>query len=124
MEEKGFVNIKFIIFLKATLGRMVATKILPQDFLNLQFWQLWPKKFFNVRSYESTKKDLGKQTKVAILMGDEEGDENNMDCDRDLGQPAEDDLQTQLQDSAETNNSASILSNTVKYLSHNITNFW
>lgn len=58
MEKKGFVNMKFVVFLKATLGKMVGTKTLPNDFINLQFWQSWPHKFYNVKSYDSTKEDF------------------------------------------------------------------
>ena len=55
LEAKGFVNIKFIVFLKATLGKMMGTGILPHDFVDLQFWQSWPRKFYNVKAYDSTK---------------------------------------------------------------------
>ena len=55
MEDKGFVNIKFIVFLKATLGKMMGTDILPNGFLDLHFWQSWPRKFYNIWCYDSTK---------------------------------------------------------------------
>ena len=58
MEAKGFVNIKFIVFLKATLGKMMGTGILPNDFVDLNFWQSWPRKFYNVKSYNSTKETI------------------------------------------------------------------
>lgn len=64
LEEKGFVSIRFIIFLKTTLSKMVATNILDQDFLDVHFWQLWPKKFYNIRCYDSTKHDFMKTYKV------------------------------------------------------------
>lgn len=55
MEDKGFVNIKFIVFLKATLGKMMATGILPENLIDLHFWQSWPRKFYNIKSYNSIK---------------------------------------------------------------------
>ena len=73
MEDKGYVNIRFIIFLKATLGKMVATEILGNDFLDLHFWQQWPKKFYNIKAYDSAKNDVVKQTKVVIPMEGEAG---------------------------------------------------
>ena len=57
MEEKGYVNIRFIVFLKATLGKMVGTKLLDADTINLNFWESWPKRFYNVRSYDASKLD-------------------------------------------------------------------
>ena len=62
MEQNGFVNIRFIIFLKATLGKMVATEILGNDFVDLNFWQQWPKKFNNIKT--SSKNDFVKHDKV------------------------------------------------------------
>ena len=58
MEANGCVNMRFIVFLKATLGKMVATNTLGRDFINLQFWQTWPRKFYNIKSYDSTKDDF------------------------------------------------------------------
>lgn len=78
MEQKGYVSVRFIIFLKATLGKMVATNILGTDFLDLHFWQVWPKKFYNVKSYESSKRDIEK-------------DKDEMEQDRDL-EPSEESI--------------------------------
>ena len=58
MEATGCVNMKFIVFLKMTLGKMVGNKTLPKDFINLHFWQKWPRKFYNVKSYNGTKQDF------------------------------------------------------------------
>lgn len=58
MESTGCVDMKFIIFLKTTLGKMVAANTLKNDFINLQFWQKWPQKFYNVKSYSMTKDEL------------------------------------------------------------------
>ena len=55
MESTGCVNMKFIVFLKTTLGKMVATKTLDSDFINLDFWQKWPQKFYSIKSYDGTK---------------------------------------------------------------------
>ena len=58
MDAKGFVNIKFIVFLKATLGKMMATEILPNGFIDLHFWQSFPRKFYNIKSYQSAKETV------------------------------------------------------------------
>ena len=63
MEDKGYINIRFIIFLKTTLGKMVATGLLPKDFIDLHFWQQWPKKIYNIKYYDSSKNDFVKQSK-------------------------------------------------------------
>ena len=60
MEEKGYVNFKFIVFLKATLGKMVGTKVLDKETINYHFWETWPKKFYNIKSYDSSKEDLSR----------------------------------------------------------------
>lgn len=64
MEEKGCVNMKFIVFLKGTLGKMVGTNMLDYDFINLQFWQTFPQKFYNIKSYDSTKEEFEKDNAV------------------------------------------------------------
>lgn len=61
MEATGCVNMKFIVFLKGTLGKMVSAKLLTNDFINLQFWQKWPQKFYNVKSYNNSKEDIDKE---------------------------------------------------------------
>ena len=58
MEETRCVSMKFIVFLKGTLGKMVATNFLGHDFINLKFWQNWPQKFYNIKSYDSTKENF------------------------------------------------------------------
>ena len=55
MQEKGVVNRKFILFLKATLGKMVAVGTLSSDFIDLHFWQNWSKKYYNTKAFDSTK---------------------------------------------------------------------
>lgn len=57
LDEKGFVSIKFVIFLKATIAKMVATKALSSDFIGLNFWQTWPKKVYHTKSYECNNHD-------------------------------------------------------------------
>ena len=91
MQDRGCVNIKFIVFLKATLGKMVATKTLGNDFINLEFWQNWPHKFYNVKSYDSTKDDFEKDNA--------EMDRNmfdSLDEDEDDGEECYSERQTQL----------------------------
>lgn len=85
MEETGCVNMKFIIFLKATLGKMAATKCLDQDFINLKFWQNWPRKFYNVKSYDSTK-DVFEIDNESLGSGGTD-EENDDDHDVDAGAP-------------------------------------
>ena len=58
MEATGCVNMRFIVFLKATLAKMVANKFLPDDFIDLQFWESFPHKFYNIKSYDGTKVDF------------------------------------------------------------------
>ena len=69
MQTKGYVNIKFIVFLKATLGKMMGTNILPQNFLDLHFWQSWPQKFYNIKSYDSIKEELKKMRTSSKELG-------------------------------------------------------
>ena len=60
MEEKGYVDFKFIVFLKATLGKMVGTNVLHKDTVNYYFWESWSKKFYNIKSYDSSKEELSR----------------------------------------------------------------
>ena len=69
-EAKGFVNIKFIVFLKATLGKMMGTNILPNNFLDLQFWLSWPRKFYNIKAYDSAKENVKKRGKGKMMSKD------------------------------------------------------
>ena len=66
---------KFIVFLKGTLGKMVATKTLPNDFINLQFWQSWPQKFYNIKSYDKTKNEVNNREEDDDDNDDEEEEE-------------------------------------------------
>ena len=90
MEANGCVDMKFIIFLKATLGKMVATKTLSNDFINLQFWQNWPHKFYNIKSYDATKDEFEMDNKKADDTGfdssEEEDDQQEEDDDREESQ--------------------------------------
>ena len=52
MEAHGFVNFKFIAFLKTTVAKMVATNTLGPEFLGLHFWQTWAKKIYNIKSFD------------------------------------------------------------------------
>lgn len=72
MEGTKCVDMKFIVFLKTTLGKMVSAHSLPNDFINLQFWQKWPRKFYNVRSYDSTK--------IGQVSNDDTGFGSDEDC--------------------------------------------
>lgn len=112
MEQKGYVPIKFIVFLKTTLGKMVAANILGTDILDLHFWQQWPKKFYNVRQYDSTKTDLVKNRQKAIQSNDMEKGEYVDDANT----VSEDLPPTQLPDAEELpdiNDSPSILTSMV-----------
>lgn len=46
---------EFTIILKVTLSRMVATKCLSPDLVNLDFWRRIPSKFKGIRNYEEKK---------------------------------------------------------------------
>lgn len=48
------VSMKFIAFLKGTLGQMVHTKVID---VKLDFWESWPRKFYNIRYYDTTKEE-------------------------------------------------------------------
>ena len=103
MEAKGFVNIKFIVFLKATLGKMMATEILPNGFIDLHFWQSWPRRFYNIKCYHNSKEPETHQ-------------ETHQQKQNDLGL-TDDILETQVpKDGEDAELSQSILSDMVKYL--------
>lgn len=80
MESTGCVNMKFIVFLKSTLGKMVAIKTLDQDFINLEFWQTWPRKFYNIKSYDTTKDEFEMENAKM------DGNDFNSDSDEDKGE--------------------------------------
>ena len=69
MEAAGYVSTRFIVFLKGTLGKMVATDTLDDDFINLQFWQSWPRKFYNIKSYDATKEEFEQEDEEEDGMG-------------------------------------------------------
>ena len=48
--------------MKTTLGKMVATNTLPSDFINLHFWESWPRRFYNIKSYDASKIELSGPT--------------------------------------------------------------
>ena len=97
MEEKGYINIKFVIFLKTTLGKMVSTDILGKDLIDLHFWQTWPKKFYNVKCYDNAKNDL-KASKAADYKDnerDKEEEEERQNVDDCEDPPPDPELRTQ-----------------------------
>ena len=51
------VNVKFIIFLKTTLGKMVSSQTLDPTIISLNFWKAWPRKFYNVKVHDLSKED-------------------------------------------------------------------
>lgn len=53
--DLGVVDQRFIAFLRATLGMMAGTNIIDREIIDLEFWSSWPRKFYNVRSYDSSK---------------------------------------------------------------------
>lgn len=75
MEATGCVNMKFIVFLKGTLGKLVAANALGNDFINLEFWKTWPRKFYNVRSYDNTKEDFEGDVIDDNVFGSQDEDE-------------------------------------------------
>ena len=52
------VDQKFVAFLRATLGKMAGTQVIDPELINLDFWSSWPRRFYNVRTYDSTKDDF------------------------------------------------------------------
>ena len=80
------VNMKFIVFLKGTLGKMVATNTLKKDFINLDFWETWPRKFYNVKAYDLTKDETDDD------MDDEDMDDEDMDDEEDVVEDEDDEL--------------------------------
>ena len=111
MEETGCVNMKFIVFLKTTLGKMVATKTLAADFINLEFWQKWPRKFYNVKCYDSTKEQFEKD--AAALNNPYHFDDDDDDNDEGNQEEQIQIPETQLPDHQEHDSmeSTSILNN-------------
>ena len=96
MAEKGYVCTRFIVFLKATLGKMVGTKLLHPDILNYSFWETWPKRFYNVKSYDNSKEpistgcylqeDQGQGQGQGQEQGQEQGQGQGQGPDRDYGE--------------------------------------
>lgn len=58
MDKRSMVNPKFISFLKGTLGKMVSTHTFSEEFINLELWETWPRKFYNIMYYDSTKEQV------------------------------------------------------------------
>ena len=75
MKDMRCVNMRFIVFLKSALAKMVANKFLESDFINLEFWLSWPRKFYNVKTYDFTKEDF--ETNAAEI------DDTGFDTDAD-----------------------------------------
>ena len=53
--EIPVIDQNFVAFLKATLGKMAGTNVIDRDHIGLEFWSGWPRKLYNVRSYDLTK---------------------------------------------------------------------
>ena len=105
MEETGCVSMKFIIFLKGTLGKMVATKILECNFINLQFWQTFPQKFYNIKYYDSSKKLFEKFSAEIHNTGFESTDDDEGEDYEILSSQIDQDSQHQLLKSTISNTS-------------------
>lgn len=54
-DDVSTVSYRLIGFLKATLGQMVGAGELDPAFINLDMWDSWPRKFYNIRTYDLTK---------------------------------------------------------------------
>ena len=52
------VDQRFIGFLRATLGKMAGTGVIAMDLIDLDFWSAWPRRFYNVRTYDLTKENF------------------------------------------------------------------
>lgn len=105
-DNTGFINNKFVIFLKSTLTKMVATNTIGTDFLDLNFWQVWPKKIYTPKSFDNMKchTDFEEKDPEAEL-GTKEQSETDTTYDTTPPENENDDLEA----------SQSILACTVKY---------
>lgn len=61
MHDRSMVDGRFITFLKSTLGQMVGTNTLEESFIDLAFWDNWPRKFYNIKMYDLTKSEFSQQ---------------------------------------------------------------
>ena len=54
------VDLSFVAFLRATLGMMAGTEVINKEYVDFDFWTAWPRKFYNVRSYDATREAFEK----------------------------------------------------------------
>ena len=52
------VDQKFVGFLRATLGKMAGTGVIGMELIDLDFWSAWPRRFYNIRTYDLTKENF------------------------------------------------------------------
>ena len=52
------VDPNFIAFLRATLGKMAGTNVLDMGVIDLDFWTAWPRRFYNIRTYDATRDEF------------------------------------------------------------------
>ena len=68
---------KFVAFLRATLSKMAGTDILNPEVIDLDFWNSWPRRFYNIRAYDMTKEELEKADILDLRRDDDEDDEDD-----------------------------------------------
>ena len=64
------VDPAFISFLRATLSQMAGTGVIDKAYIDFDFWAAWPRRFYNVRSYDITKEDFEKGDPIEIDAND------------------------------------------------------
>ena len=72
------IDSKFINFFRATLAKMYGIGALKKEFIDHKFWDSWPKRFYNIRAYDTTKElqdELPKQRDERVQEGQEEEEE-------------------------------------------------
>lgn len=57
--EGGFVDVKFIVFLKSTIAKMVATNTLPPNMIDLRFWQTWAMDIYKMEIFDQNQGTAG-----------------------------------------------------------------
>ena len=69
------MNPKFVVFLKATLCKMVATNALPMEFIDLHFWESWPEQYYTLKSFV----DVSQKVDMNTTMEEEEEEKEEED---------------------------------------------
>ena len=57
---------------------MAGTEVIEREYIDFDFWTAWPRKFYNVRSYDLTKDDFEKGDLIEMGSDDVEYDDDEM----------------------------------------------